>query len=45
VARIAEMEGECPRVALLVNYMDFRSFHDQIRAFESLHPAASSWMA
>jgi hypothetical protein len=45
VARIAEAEGECPRVALLVNYMDFRSFHDQIRAFESLHPAASSWMA
>jgi hypothetical protein len=45
VARIAETEGECPRVALVVNYMDFRSFHDQIRAFESLHPAASSWMA
>ncbi len=45
VARVAEPEGDCPRVALRVNYMDFRSFHDRIRAFESLSPAAGSWMA
>jgi len=25
--------------------MDFRSFHDRIRAFEAVSPAASSWMA
>ncbi|MBZ5584474.1 MAG: PilZ domain-containing protein [Acidobacteriia bacterium] len=45
VTRVAETEGDCPRVALTVNYMDFRSFHDRIRAFEALTPAASSWMA
>jgi hypothetical protein len=28
-----------------VSYMDFRSFHDQIRAMEALQPVASSWMA
>ena len=36
---------ENPRVALRVNYMDFRSFHDQIRAFETAQPVAKSWMA
>jgi hypothetical protein len=45
VARIEEAEADCPRVALLVNYMDFRSFHDRIRAFEARSPAASTWMA
>src|SRR5271157_1141646 len=45
VARVAEMEGDCPRVALRVNYMDFRSFHDRIRAFEALRPLANSWTA
>jgi hypothetical protein len=45
VARIAETEGDCPRVALLVNYMDFRSFHDRIRAFEAPAPMANLWMA
>ena len=34
-----------PRVALRVNYMDFRSFHDRIRAFEAMQPVANSWMA
>ncbi len=34
-----------PRVALQVNYMDFRSFHDRIRALEAMQPVASSWMA
>ena len=37
--------AECPRVALRVNYMDFRSFHDRIRALETLQPIANSWMA
>ena len=38
-------EGDCPRVALRVNYMDFRSFHDRIRAYEASQPVAKSWMA
>ena len=37
--------AENPKVALRVNYMDFRSFHDRIRAVEALAPVASSWMA
>jgi hypothetical protein len=45
VARIAETDGDGPRVALLVNYMDFRSFHDRIRALEAPRPMANSWMA
>jgi hypothetical protein len=44
VTRVSE-DPENPRVALQVNYMDFRSFHDRIRALESLQPTASSWMA
>jgi hypothetical protein len=34
-----------PLIALRVNYMDFRSFHDQIRAFEAMRPMANTWMA
>ncbi len=37
--------GETPRVALRVNYMDFRSFHDRIRAFEAAQPVENTWMA
>ena len=44
VIRLAAGE-EFPRIALRVNYMDFRSFHDRIRAFEAMQPVASSWMA
>ena len=36
---------ESPNVALRVNYMDFRSFHDRLRVVEALTPVASSWMA
>jgi PilZ domain len=36
---------EAPKVALRVNYMDFRAFHDRIRAVEQLTPVANSWMA
>lgn len=45
VTRVSMVEPDNPRVALQVNYMDFRSFHDRIRAMEALQPAASSWMA
>jgi hypothetical protein len=37
--------SDCPRVALRVNYMDFRSFHDRIRAYEAMQPVANSWLA
>ena len=43
--RITNSQSEFPHIALRVNYMDFRSFHDQIRAFEAMQPVASSWMA
>jgi hypothetical protein len=36
---------ESPNVALRVNYIDFRSFHDRLRVVEALTPVASSWMA
>jgi len=45
VIRVSLSDPECPRVALQVNYMDFRSFHDRIRALEALQPVANSWMA
>ena len=38
-------DPETPKVALQVNYMDFRSFHDRIRAMEAMQPVANSWMA
>src|SRR5450759_3829830 len=45
VMRIANSAEHFPLIALRVNYMDFRSFHDRLRAFEALRPVASSWMA
>ena len=45
VMRIASSAENFPLIALRVNYMDFRSFHDRIRAFETMRPVASSWMA
>lgn len=45
VTRIMESDHDCPRVALRVNYMDFRSFHDRIRSLEAMQPVANSWMA
>src|SRR5258708_5108099 len=45
VMRINNAEEGFPLIALRVNYMDFRSFHDRIRAFEAMQPVASSWMA
>ena len=45
VMRIASSAENLPLIALRVNYMDFRSFHDRIRSFEAMRPVASSWMA
>ena len=45
VTRVTQRDGDCPRVALRVNYMDFRSFHDRLRALATMRPAANSWMA
>jgi|ERR1035437_168780 c-di-GMP-binding flagellar brake protein YcgR len=45
VMRITNSAESFPLIALRVNYMDFRSFHDRIRAVEAMRPAASSWMA
>jgi hypothetical protein len=38
-------DQESPRVALRVNYMDFRAFHDRLRVVESTQPVVNSWMA
>jgi len=45
VSRVWRPENDCPRVALQVNYMDFRAFHDQLRSLEAVEPVANSWMA
>jgi hypothetical protein len=45
VTRVSQPQEDFPRVALHVNYMDFRSFHDRLRAMEALQPVANSWMA
>src|ERR1051325_8418818 len=41
VMRISQNDPEGPRIALRVNYMDFRSFHDRIRAYEAMQPVAN----
>ncbi len=45
VVRVAAPETECPRVALDVSYMDFRSFQDRVRCFEAMNPVTTTWMA
>jgi hypothetical protein len=45
VMRITNSEENFPLIALRVNYMNFRSFHDRIRAFEAMRPVANSWLA
>ena len=45
VTRVAEPAEEGRLVALRVNYMDFRSFHDRLRSLEAMQPVATSWMA
>lgn len=44
VTRIST-DPESPRVALRVNYMDFRAFHDRLRVVDSMQPAVNTWMA
>lgn len=45
VTRLMQAEPDCPRVALRVNYMDFRAFHDRLRSIETQQPARQTWMA
>ncbi len=45
VTRVSQADVDNPKVALQVNYMDFRSFHDRLRAMENAQPALNSWMA
>lgn len=44
VVRINQ-DPEAPRVALRVNYMDFRAFHDRLRLIDSMQPVINSYMA
>ena len=44
VTRISQ-DPENPRVALRVNYMDFRAFHDRLRMIDAATPVVNSWMA
>ncbi len=45
VTRVTEQDGENPRVALRVNYMDFRSFHDRLQALAGMRPVLNTWIA
>ena len=45
VTRVMQAEPDCPRVALRVNYMDFRAFHDRLRSIETQQPVRNTWMA
>jgi hypothetical protein len=44
VTRISQ-DPESPRVALRVNYMDFRAFHDRLRVMDAQQPVVNAWMA
>ncbi|MBZ5577605.1 MAG: PilZ domain-containing protein [Acidobacteriia bacterium] len=45
VMRVSQPEQDGYLVALRVNYMDFRSFHDRLRSLHAMQPVAASWMA
>lgn len=45
VTRVTQTQPDCPTVAMRVNYMDFRAFHDRLRNMEALQPVVTSWMA
>lgn len=45
VTRVTRPAPESVIVALRVNYMDFRSFHNHLRSIQSMQPVASTWMA
>lgn len=40
VIRVVQPETDGPLMALRVNYMDFRSFHDKLRSVEIAQPVA-----
>ena len=43
VLRVTDSGRGYPLVALRVNYMDFRAFHDRLHTTEAVEPSA--WMA
>ena len=45
VTRVTQAHPDCPRVAMRINYMDFRALHDRLRSMETTQPVANSWMA
>ncbi len=45
VTRVWQPEGGYPRVAMEINYVDFRSFQDRVRTVKSLYPSVSNWSA
>ena len=45
VLRVSESELGFPRVALRVNYMDFRTLHARLRSMEALCAEAQPWLA
>ena len=45
VIRVTQTQPDYPTVAMRVNYMDFRAFHDRLSNMESLQPVVNSWMA
>ena len=45
VLRVSETGQGFPRVALRVNYMDFRALHAHLNSIESLRVEAEPWMA
>jgi|SRR5579871_1050070 len=44
VTRIWQSEFDFPRIALQINYMDFRSLQDRLRSLDTIVPAANNWM-
>jgi len=40
VIRVVQPGTDGPLMALRLNYMDFRSFHDRLRSLETVQPAA-----
>ena len=45
VTRVTDSGQGFPYVAMNVNYMDFRSFHDRLRMADNAAPVPRSWMA
>jgi len=45
VLRVADSGQGYSRVALRVNYMDFRALHTRLRSIETPRPEARPWMA